>query len=71
MNNSVLGKTMEKVSKPCDIKLVETGKRRSYLLWEPNYHITKWFIVYIKIENIYINFEDDVKQMFDTLNCTI
>ena len=44
MNNSVFGKTMENVRKHRDIKLVTTDKRRSYLLSEPNYHTTKWFL---------------------------
>ena len=43
MNNAVLGKTMEKVRKHRDIKLVTTHKRRNQLVSEPNYHATKWF----------------------------
>ena len=43
MNNSVLGKTVEYVSKHRDIKLVTTSKRRNQLVSEPNYHTTKRF----------------------------
>ena len=38
MNNSVFGKTMENIRKHRDIKLVTTGKKRSKLVSEPNYH---------------------------------
>ena len=38
MNNSVFGKTMEKIRKHRDIKLVTTDKKRSKLVSEPNYH---------------------------------
>ena len=43
MNNSSFGKTMEKVRKHRDIKLVDTNKRRNYFVSEPNYRIKKWF----------------------------
>ena len=44
MNNSVFfRKTMENVRKHRDIKFVTTGKRRNYLVSEPNYHSTKFF----------------------------
>ena len=43
MNNSVFGKTMEKVRKYRDIKLVTTDKRINQLVSEPNYHTTKTF----------------------------
>ena len=43
MNNAVFGKTVENVRKHRDIKLVTTGKRRSQLVPEPNYHTKKWF----------------------------
>ena len=38
MNNAVLGKAMENLRKPRDIKLVTTNKKRSKLVSEPNYH---------------------------------
>ena len=38
MNNSVFGKTMENIRNHRDIKLVTTGKKRSKLVSEPNYH---------------------------------
>ena len=38
MNNSVFGKTMENIRKHRDIKLVTTGKKRSKLVSEANYH---------------------------------
>ena len=38
MNNAVFGKTMERIRKNRDIKLVTTNKRRSKLVSEPNYH---------------------------------
>ena len=44
MNNSVFGKTMENVIKHRDNKLVITERRRNYLVPEPNYHTTKFFM---------------------------
>ena len=43
MNNSVFGKTMEKVINHRDIKLVTTDEKRSKLVSESNYHTTKYF----------------------------
>ena len=43
MNNAAFGKTMEKVRKHRDIKLVTTDKRRKQLALEPNYHKTNYF----------------------------
>ena len=40
-NNSVFGKTMEKIRKHRDIKLVNNDKKRKVLAFEPNYHATK------------------------------
>ena len=47
MNNAVFGKTMENVRKHRDIKLVTTGRRRNYLVPEPNYHTTNLFTEYL------------------------
>ena len=44
MNNSVIGKTMENVRKHKYVKLVSTERRRNYLVSEPTYHSTKFFI---------------------------
>ena len=44
MNNSTFKKTMENVRKYRDIRLLTTGKRRSYLVSEQNYHTVKWFL---------------------------
>ena len=41
MNNAVLGKTIENVRKHRDKKLVKTGKKRSKLASEPNFHTMK------------------------------
>ena len=38
VNNSVFAKAMENIRKHRDIKLVTTGKKRSKLVSEPNYH---------------------------------
>ena len=38
------GKTMENARKHRDIKVVTTNKRRNYLVSEPTYHTTKWFL---------------------------
>lgn len=37
------GKDNEKLKKHRDIKLVTTNRRRSKLLFEPKYLMTKWF----------------------------
>ena len=42
-NNADFGKTMKNVRKYRNIKLVTTERRRNYLVWEPNYHTTKFF----------------------------
>ena len=39
-----LEKNMENVRKQRNIKLVTTERRRNYLVSEPNYHTTKFFI---------------------------
>ena len=38
---------MENGRKNRDIKLVTTGRRRNYLVSEPNYHTTKFFVKYL------------------------
>ena len=43
MNNSVFGKNYENVRKHRNIKLVTTKRRRNYLIWEANFHTTKFF----------------------------
>ena len=42
MNNVVFEKTMENVRKHRNIILVTTGRKRNYLVSEPNYHTTKF-----------------------------
>ena len=49
MNNVVFGKTMENVRKHENIKRVTTERRKNYLLPEPNYHTTKFFV-----ENLFV-----------------
>ena len=44
MNNEVFVKTMENVRKHKNMKLVTAKRRRNYLVSEPNYHATKFFI---------------------------
>ena len=44
MNNAVFGKAMENVRKHGDIKLVTTEKRRNYLVSEPSYQATIFFL---------------------------
>ena len=44
MNNTVFGKTLKNVRKYRFIKLVTTEGRRNYLVLEPNYHTTKYFL---------------------------
>ena len=43
MNNVVFAKTMENVGKHKDIKLFTTGRRRNYLVSEPDDHNTMFF----------------------------
>ena len=42
MNNSVFGKTMENMRKHRNIKLVTAERRRHFLVYESNYHTTKF-----------------------------
>ena len=58
MNNSVFEKTMVKVKKCRDSKLVTTEKRRTYLISEPNYHSTKFIsenLLTITLRKIFMN----------------
>ena len=43
MNNAVFGKTMENARKHRDMKIAATGRRRNYLVSEPNFHTAKFF----------------------------
>ena len=43
MNNADFEKTMNKLRKCGDIKLVTTERRINYLVSEPNYHTAKFF----------------------------
>ena len=42
MNDPVFGKTMENLRKHRDIKLVTKERRRTYLMFEPNYDTIKF-----------------------------
>ena len=44
MNNANFGKAMENVRKQRYIKLVTTKARRNYLISQPNYHTTGFFL---------------------------
>ena len=43
MNNSDFGQTMDNIRNHRDIKPVTTNERRNKLVYEPNYHTTKYF----------------------------
>ena len=60
MNNVAFEQTTENVRKHRDIKLVTTERRRNYLMSVPNYHTTRFFIIYLlaiemKIKEILMN----------------
>ena len=60
MNNAVFGKTMENIRKHRDIKLITTGKKRSKLVSEPNYHTMNYIsenlsIIEMKIIKVKMN----------------
>ena len=44
VNNTVFGKTMENVRKRRDINLVTRERRSNYLVSEPNYRNTKFYV---------------------------
>ena len=44
MNNAVFGKTIEIERKHTNIKVVTTERGRDYLVSEPSYHTTRFFI---------------------------
>ena len=43
MNNAFFGKSMENARKHRDIKLATTGRKRNYLVSEPNYFSQKTY----------------------------
>ena len=47
INNAAFRKAMEKVRKHRDIKIFITEKKRNYLVWKPDYHITKVLTEYL------------------------
>ena len=47
MINAVFGKTMENLRNFRDIKLATTERRRNYVMWELNFHATKFFIEHL------------------------
>ena len=53
MNNAVFGKTMEKIRKHRDIKLVTIDKKRNKLVSEPNYHTINY--IYEDLSTIEMN----------------
>ena len=83
MNNAVFRKTMEKLRKDRDIKLVTQERRRNYLVSEPNCHYyvkqkygekvklcymdTDSFIVCIKTDDIYKDIAEDVETTIATI----
>ena len=64
MNNAAFGKTMENVRKHRDIKLVTTGRRRNYLVSEPNFHTTKFFTEKLLAIEMYEFWYDYVKPKY-------
>ena len=63
-------KTMENVRKHRDINLVTTGKRRNYLVSEPNYHTIKFFtehLLVIEMTNAEVLMSKPVYLRFSTL----
>ena len=44
VNNTVFGKTMENVRKRRDINLATRERRSNYLVSEPNYRNTKFYV---------------------------
>ena len=43
MNNGVFGMAMENITKNEDTNFVTRERRSNYLVYEPNYHTTKFF----------------------------
>ena len=63
MNNAVFGKTVKNTRKYRNIKLVKSGRRRHYLVSEPNYHTTKFFtenLLVIEMKKIHITLNKPV-----------
>ena len=71
MNNSAFGKTMEKMRKHRDIKLVTTDKRRNQLASEPNYHTTKYLsenLMAIEMKMIKVKMNKPIHLSMSTLD---
>ena len=72
MNSSVFRKTVENLRKHSDIKLVAAEKRRTFVVSETNYHITKFFtehLLAIKKKKDRCNYEQTC--VFRTFNTRI
>ena len=57
MNNAAFGKIMENVTKHRDIKLATAEARRNYLVSEPNYQTTNFFLENLLAIEIIMNID--------------